>query len=118
MSPLIRLIGVGGLIKATGSDRYRPYVRGDEINVTDDDAAAYVGQGVAVLVDPLIAEDAELEQPGPPVVFDPDWSLPELRKFADDRRIALRNARSKGLVIEDIQLALNPPPQGGMPDAG
>jgi hypothetical protein len=110
MSPVVEIIGVGAYIVPADSDRPRAYVRGDRLVLSDEDAAGYAAAGVVRVADQdTVAEHAEAEQPDGGVIFDPDWSLPVMRKFADQRRITLRDARSKAMVTEDIEAALTDP---------
>ncbi len=114
MDTVIEIIGVGAFIKPVDSDRYRAYVTGDRLVVSEEDAARYVAAGAARPAgDDTVAENAEAEQPDGGVIFDPEWSLPLMRKFADARRITLRDARSRSLVVEDIEAALTDPDEEG-----
>lgn len=116
MSPLVELTAVGGLLKATDSDRYQPFARGDRISVSDEDAAMLIGNGQAELVDDTTAPDAEEEapQPGAIPVSDADIDLEEggtpvteLRKFASDRRINLHGATRRPEIVTAIQQAMD-----------
>jgi hypothetical protein len=102
VSPLIEITAVGALITPEGSDRPRNRSRGDQVAVSEKDAARLVGRGTAIIV------DAPARAPGE---FDPEAPLPDLRKFAADHDppIELRDARSKAMVIEDIEAALTDP---------
>ena len=115
MSPVVEIIGVGAWITPADSDRPRAYVRGDRLTLSDEAAAGYAAARVVRIADDdTVAEHAEAEQPDGGVIFDPDWSLPVMRKFADARRITLRDARSRSLVVEDIEAALtDPDPEEG-----
>ncbi len=115
--PRIRITAVGGLVKATTSDRYRPVMRGDEVHVSDEDAARLVGHGQAELVDTSApAENAEAEQPQPGAIAVTDLDLEEggtpvaeLRKFASARRINLHGATRRPEIVEAIEASLTDP---------
>lgn len=115
MSPLVEITAVGGLVKAEDSDRYRPVVQGQQIAVSDEDAARYVSQGTARLVDDTVAEDAEPEAPQPGAIPVSDLDLEEggtpiavLRKFASERRIDLQGASRRPEIVEAIRASLGP----------
>jgi hypothetical protein len=115
MSPLVQITAVGALVKPDGDDRYRPYARGDRVNVSDEDAATLIANGQADEVDDTVAEDAETEQPQPGAFAVSDLDLEEggstveeLRKFASDRRINLHGATRRPEIVEAIRAS-----QGG-----
>ncbi len=120
MSPLIELTAVGGLIKAADSDRYRPYARGDLVNVSDEDARRYVSDGQAIIVDDTVAEHAEAEAPQPGAITVSDLDLEEggtpvteLRRFASERRINLHGATRRPEIVEAIEASLTDPDEEG-----
>lgn len=115
MSPLVEITAVGGLVRTEDSDRYRPVVNGQRVMVSEDDAARYVSQGTARLVDDTVAEDAEAEQPQPGAIAVSDLDLEEggtpvtvLRKFANERRINLQGASRRPEIVEAIRASLEP----------
>lgn len=105
--PEIEITAVGGLIKPAGDDRYRPVIRGDRINVTDEEAQRLVNDGTAVLVEDLVAENAEPEVTSSGGVDLSAMTVPELRTFANDRRIRLSGARTRPELLEVIQTSLD-----------
>jgi len=120
MSPLVQVTAVGGLIKPEDSDRYRPYAHGDRVFVSDEDAARLVSQGGVMLVDDMVAEHAEIEQPQPGAIPVSDLDLAEggtpvveLRKFASERRINLQGATRRPEIAAAIEAALTDPEGGG-----
>lgn len=119
MSPLVEVTGVGALIKPSDSDRYRPYTRGDRVDVSDEDAQRLVGQGGVTLVDDAVAAHAEAEEPQPGALAVSDLDLEEggtpvaeLRKFANARRINLHGATRRPEIVEAIEASLTDP-EGG-----
>ncbi len=119
MSPLVEVTGVGALIKPSDSDRYRPYTRGDKVDVSDEDAARLVAQGGVAWVDDTVAENAEEEAPQPGAIGVSDLDLEEggtpvteLRKFASDRRINLHGATRRPEIVEAIEASLTDPEEG------
>lgn len=116
MSPLVQITAVGGLVKPVDSDRYRPFVRGDRVMVSDEDAQRYVDAGVAQVVDGRVAENAEAEQPQPGAIAVSDLDLAkggtpvtELRKYASERRINLHGATRRPEIVEAIEAFLTDP---------
>lgn len=119
MSPLVEITAVGGLVKATDSDRYRPVARGDQVNVSDEDARTLIGNGQAIEVDDTVAANAEEEAPQPGAIAVSDLDLEEggtpvaeLRKFASERRINLHGASRRPEIVEAIEASLTEP-EGG-----
>ncbi len=115
----MEVIGVGALIKPSDSDRYRPYAHGDQVNVSDEDAARLVAQGGVKVVDDTVAENAEAEQPQPGALAVSDLDLEEggtpvteLRKFANARRINLHGATRRPEIVEAIEASLTDPEEG------
>lgn len=116
MSPVVEIIGAGGFIKPADGDRYRAYLRGDRVMVSDEDARRYAEAGFAQPVDVTVAEHAEEEapQPGAIPVTDLDLaeggtSVAELRKFANARRINLQGATRRPEIAAAIEDALTNP---------
>lgn len=111
--PEIQITAVGALVRPEGDDAYRPKTRGDRVNVSDEDARRMIGHGTAVLVDQSVADDAEEPQPMGGQAIDLDaMTVPELRQFADDRRIRLKGATRRPEIIGMIQAALENPEAG------
>lgn len=110
MSPLVRIKAVGALVLVEGSDRARPVAYGAQINLSEKDAQRLVASGTAELVGPQdVAPNAEAENPDGGAIDLDALTVPELRKFADARRIELRDGRTRALIMEDIEAALTDP---------
>ena len=114
MSPLVEVTGVGALIKPSDSDRYRPYTRGDRVDVSEEDAQRLAAQGAVKVVDDTVAENAEegAPQPGAIAVSDLDLAeggtpVTELRRFASERRINLHGATRRPEIVEAIQASMD-----------
>lgn len=108
--PRVRVIGVGGFIKPQGEDNYRPYLRGDEVSVSKEDAERLVNAGVVELTDQRQAANAEEPQPDPGAINleEGGSTVEELRKFASARRINLGGAQKRAEIVEAIQAQTEP----------
>ncbi len=110
MSPEIVITAVGGFVKETGSERYKPVINGDRVSVSEEDAERLVAAGAAQLVDQSgPAENAEAEQPDGGAIDLEAMTVPELRKFADDRRINLGAAQKRAEIVDAIEGSLTEP---------
>jgi len=104
MSPLVEITAVGGFVKIDGSDRYSPVIHGQRVSVSDEDAERLVANGTVQLVDTLAAaENAEEQQPDSGAIDLEAMTVPELRKFADDRRINLGAAQKRVEIVDAIK---------------
>jgi hypothetical protein len=109
----VEITAVGALVRPLGDDRSRPKRRGDRVELSEDDAHVLVGNGTAKLVDQRVADDAEEEQPmGGRAIDLSKMTVPELRQFADDRRIRLTGARTRPEILAAIAAALDAPEAG------
>lgn len=112
---LVQITAVGAMVKPLGDDRYRPRVRGDRVDVDEDAARRLLAHGTAMLVDDAVAEHAESEQPDGGAIDLDALTVPELRKFADARRIpGIGSLRTRPEIVEAIEASLtDPDPEDG-----
>jgi hypothetical protein len=111
--PQIEITAVGALVRPEGDEQYRPKTRGDRLNVTDEVAGRLIANGTAKLVDQTVADDAEEAQPmGGQAIDLESMTVPELRQFADERRIRLTGASRRPEIIGMIEAALDNPEAG------
>jgi hypothetical protein len=110
--PLVEIIAVGALVKPEGDDMVRPKQHGDRVHLSEEDARVLVANGTAEIVEQGVADDAEEEQPMGGVFDLSKLTIPELRQWADDRRIRLTGARTRPEILGMIQAALANPEAG------
>lgn len=112
--PLVQITAVGAMVKAIDSDRYRPKAHGDRVMLSDEDADRLVGRGQAKLVDDRVADDAEVEQPDSGAIDLDAMTIPQLRKFADARRMkGIGSLRTRPEIVEAIEEQLTNPDEDG-----
>jgi hypothetical protein len=101
---LIEITGVGAFVKPEGHDRARPKLKGDRVNVSDEDARRLIANGAAVRVTPdAPAPDAAAAAEMPDLQT---MTVPELRSFASERQIRLGGTRTRPEILGAIQAAL------------
>lgn len=117
MSVTVRITAVGAFVKRDGDTHYTPAVRGDQVTLSDEDAARLIAEGAVEPVDGHVAVDAEQEQPDRGVIDLENMTIPELRTFANKRRMrGIGSLRTRPEIIEAIEAALTDPDEDGEHD--